>query len=237
MALSDPVNVAIIDELWAVPSKAPGPLAAAVQQRSKLSRPVISTHITQLVERFVLERHDDGSVGLTDREPIALILQTAREFSDAAHTQAAKDERSAHYLSERRLGKARRELSPHLDELLGPTGSVADLGAPLDDTGRRGTTTPERIEALARRTSQGSADTASDPEDATVAIGSAATQHAVGDAQQPPDPPSRVDAETEEARRIAAAGFPYPPGHGLRGRPGDPRRGTGPSRYRSRSED
>jgi len=229
--LSDPINVAIIDELWARQTVPAGVLAASVQRRIKVSRPAISTHITQLEERFVVERYADGTVGLTDREPIALIIQTAREFSRQFHEQVARDERAAHYLAERRLGKLRRAVAADIIEPAmqtadstpranvsspGPTANtVAGTSEPRGDTGMLVEARPS-----AATTPTGDRRTPSPDPGAAAWATTRDGRPLIGvSGELLPNPP--IDPEYEEAVRVASAGFPFPPLCAITGRPRD----------------
>jgi len=110
-ALADRVNVAIIDELFAVVGATPRALASSVHRRLGVSRPTISNHLTQLEERLIVQRNLDGTVSLTDPDALALILQGARRLARAALTQAANEEAADHYLAQRRINRTRSQFA------------------------------------------------------------------------------------------------------------------------------
>lgn len=126
-ALADPVNAAIVDELFAVDRATPGALASSIQRSLGVSRPTISTHLTQLEERLVVERDLDGTISLTDREELATILQGARRLAKAALTQAANEESAAHYLAQRRINRPHSE-RPQPTQAIGPS-DLARVGS------------------------------------------------------------------------------------------------------------
>lgn len=226
--MSDPINVAILDELWAERTVPAGALAASVQRRIKVSRSAISTHITQLEERFVVERHTDGTVGLTDREPIALIIQTAREFSRQFHEQVARDERAAHYLAERRLGKLRRAVAADIVQLATPSRGTTDrasvsspaqsastVAGASDTHGHAGTLAEAQLLAATTRAGERGAPNADLGAAAPVATRARRPLAGVG-GEPLPDRPGNSDYE--DAVRVASASFPYPPASAVRSR-------------------
>lgn len=110
IALGDPINAAIVDELLAVYSATPGALAVLVHRNLGISRPVVSTHLTQLRQLRVVRLLRDGTMTLRDPGPIALLLQISRDFAKDAHLEGAKDESASHYRTQRRVNKGLQHL-------------------------------------------------------------------------------------------------------------------------------
>ena len=191
-ALADPINVAIVDELLAVYSATPGALAASVHRSLGISRPVISTHLTQLRQRRIVRLLRDGSMSLRDPGPVVLVLQTARDFAKAGYTEGARDESAAHYRTQRRINKTVRQLEA-------PDG---DFIEPRDDTDATAADPPATLHYASI-----AADDRGQP-------AMASTQTTSGrvptDSDRPPaDRTAMSQAEIEQIRRIHRASFPF----------------------------
>ena len=191
-ALADPINVAIVDELLAVYSATPGALAASVHRSLGISRPVISTHLTQLRQRRIVRILGDGSMSLRDPGPVVLVLQTARDFAKAGYTEGARDESAAHYRTQRRINKTLRQLKA----------SDGDFIEPRDGT--------EAIAASPSATVRYTSLAAEDHGQPAIASTETTSDRVPTDSDRPPvDRSAMSQAEIEQIRRIHRASFPF----------------------------
>ena len=189
IALGDPINAAIVDELLAVYSATPGALAVLVHRNLGISRPVVSTHLTQLRQLRVVRLLRDGTMTLRDPGPIALLLQISRDFAKDAHIEGAKDESASHYRTQRRINKGLQHLEtpePVPVESLAIT--ISSSPAPLRYAGIA-SEDPARATAASTETTSSRASTSADG--------------------SPAGCPPMTEDEIDEIRRIRRASFPF----------------------------
>ena len=191
VALGDPINAAIVDELLAVYSATPGALAALVHRSLGISRPVVSTHLTQLRQRRVVRLLPDGTMSLRDPGPVALLLQTSRDFAKDAHNEGARDESALHYRTQRRVNKGLRQLEPSEADLADAADNSAAVPAdPLATPCYADISAEDRAQALG------------------ASVGTTSRRGATAAGAQT-DREALSQAEIEELRRITRASFPF----------------------------
>ena len=105
-ALADPVNRTIVERLLIVRDATPGAIAQHVAKRFKIAQTGVSTRITLLESRHVVERRHDGTISLTDREELQRIVQAARRLISRVLAEASTLESADHALLARRMNAA-----------------------------------------------------------------------------------------------------------------------------------
>jgi hypothetical protein len=105
-ALADPVNRTIVERLLIVRDATPGAIAQHVAKRFKIAQTGVSTRITLLETRHVVERGHDGTISLTDREELERIVQAARRLISRVLAEASTLESADHALLARRMNAA-----------------------------------------------------------------------------------------------------------------------------------
>jgi len=188
IALGDPINAAIVDELLAVYSATPGALAVLVHRNLGISRPVVSTHLTQLRQLRVVRLLRDGTMTLRDPGPIALLLQISRDFAKDAHIEGAKDESASHYRTQRRINKGLQHLETPEPVPVESHAIATSSPAPLRYAGIA-SEDPARATAAPTDTTSNRTTTSADG--------------------SPAGCPAMTQDEIDEIRRIRRASFPF----------------------------